>query len=62
MNAKVMFLIALILTAFLYPVVSNVVYNVVLPSVNVNAFLNVVGGVSPCGDDGDPMPGEWYPT
>ena len=59
-----MFLIALILTAFLYPVVSNVVYNVVLPSVDVNAFLNVVGGVSPCGDGGDPIPGggEWHPT
>jgi len=61
MNVHVLFLIALLLTGFMYPVISAAVYNIVLPSFNVfKSLANTVGGVLPLGGGGgDEVPGEF---
>ena len=63
MNVKALILIALFLTAFLYPVMSNIVYNIVLPTINgFKVFINASGEVLPTGDDGDPIENPYFPT
>jgi len=64
MRVVTLFIIGLLLTAFLYPVITNVLLNIVLPAFNhvKNALLNL-GNVAPTGGGGgDEIPSEWYPT
>ena len=63
MNGKTLFIMVLLLTAFLYPVIVNAAFNIVLPAVShvKNVILNI-GAQILGGGGGDELPGDWHPT
>ena len=63
MNGKTLFIMVLLITALIYPVIVNVTFNIVLPAVShvKNMILNI-GAQILGGGGGDEMPGEWHPA
>ena len=63
MNVKTLFIIALLFTMFLYPVIVNVTFNIVLPALyHVKNIILNTGAQVLGGGGGDELPGEWFPA